>query len=1137
MSKSTPTMDVEPQIFIKGGILFEQIRETPVTINAPTVLFKRALNFTTYGTAITQLLNFTHRYKTYCDKLQNRVQTTIKQDLKDKYFVSPYDINIGSAEHYCLSKNARLPEIRDQTSYKEVLSLARENGISTVPAGILPDYTKHIFIFKSDKANAYIAKNFFPSIFFYYKNNTNNQPCTVGNKGGYFDDPGCVSLQKGDLPLSYFKDGPHWKLTILHERYKSETYKVICENYLQSQMDKFQQTLLIRMASNACQRDLFNVKQATKLVTAETTMFVKIDDSKLKDLDRLDKRSDDFEFETFSNQLIDPGTFCSIYDKEFYTTICDRFEDFHIKLMEVVKNISIKTQIPDTFIAGYITQQLISITELIKVKNVFNPCTTNFLLENIDHKQINEDISRLISLAIAISHTCDKWHDSSYNDYYFEQLRKPEIAFMFLPIFDAFYNLGFTRPKSPSGKSLLAFNENISKLRIDHLNFTRHNKNKNFVTLPRHDSNILHILNDSNIEYLDLTNETVMQMVIAHSYLHPLIRKKRWAAAAVASVLAVDAVQSLSKGEAPFSGFGRWTSKLTGLVHQSDIRPYLELLEKHSKVLQTLDFNQQELEKAYESMASSMDLLDDNLRQLEFSTATLFQEIDFKTTHQNLINTITHTLTKLAILITNAQTKNVSPFLISRDEMKQIATEYRSNNIFLSDNLNDAEAAYVYYDDHFIFSISMPVLNEKDKYHVYKASKIPIFTKNGIFEAEIDTNYVAYSITSNTYRILTEEEFSYCKYFKFCKTADVERPIKPSSHCVIKTISKQNSECPLKESTLTEPFYHINGNNLIYSVGGPQPTTLICENNPIRKTIYLEGMGIAKIESGCKILFENDMIAYINPEPEIVDLGQIKFMEVFKYTPNINDFNVEIVYANKSITHYKPNITTVDTSSFEHIWNEIKNPSQVIPEIIRVLAGIFIFVVLFSLLCCCSKRFAIWFKSCTFWKNPRTYWVDYRNYDLGTFNKYKPAFDRRKNQFMDNFRRLFTLVASESPKQDDTESHKGPIIKNARPIEQPTTLIAKLRKEENNYKQQLETDKLIEQTEEKTTSSIYPKFSYVTLPQNQGYVQTYLPAPRYDDLDTQYLQNEMNDIRIVLEQPMSQYQHQMFAKDREINFA
>ena len=1142
MSKCS-NINKEPLIFVKGGILFEQIRETPVTINAPTVLFTRSLNFSTLETAITECLQFSNSYKQYCDTLHNKVQLAIKTDLNDRYFVSSYNMSLINADMYCASKNARLPEIRDDHSYNDILTLAKLNDIPIIPAGIIPDSNENIYRFASDKLDAYSAQRLFPSIYYYFEKIETYKPCLVGNKGGYYDDPDGVKLAKNTI-LAYAKEYSLWQLQILDRKHTSLSYKVICENIQSSHAEKLEQSLLLRMASHACKRDLYNVKQLTELMIAETKLFVKIDQDKIDQINRLDKRSDNFETNNFNNQLMEPGIFCSLHHREIYSTTCDKFMDFHIILMDVTNSISKIINVPDTFIASYFTTILISMTELIKVNRRFNPCIRNAKLDKINHNNINEDISRLIDLTIVASDTCARWHNTDYSDYYLDKLQQKDIEVKFLPIVDAFYKLGFTRPKAPSGVSLSEFNQHIQTTKKVWLN-ARHSKREDYFPF---DNYISDKFSHNSSDFLDKHTE-LLRNLENYKLLNARNRSKRFAPAVpiISGFVLFDATKNLIEGKAPLSGLGKLTSQFTGLVHQDDLKPYLKLLEQHSKVIESLNFNQQELEKAYNSLAEGMETMNNMQKRLEFSVATTFQEIDYKSLHKTLIDTIEKTIMKLSIIITNAQMKVVSPYLIDPAEMLKIATDFRANRIFLSDNLNDAEAAYIYNDKQFKFIINMPVLNDKDKYKIYKASKIPIFTNKGVFEADIDAQYVAHSITSNNYRVLSEEEYSICKYYRMCKTADVERPIRPSSHCVIRTISKDTTECKLVESKQSDPFYYINKNNLIYSVKGPLPATLLCDNNTPRKTIYLEGIGIAKIDSGCKIFFENDMIAYINPEPEEIDLGQVKFMQVFKYMPRVDDFNIEIKYDNATIIYYKPNLTEVDTNSFTHIWNEIQNPSQVIPELIRVLTGIAIAVTIILLLCCCSKKFAVWFKTCIFWKNPKHYWVTYRKYDLSTFDKYKPNFKNKSNICTNFFRMLCTSIKSES--EDEIPPVMRPIIKNQN-INSPSqkrvtfedkakTIVDKLKEEEKESRDKIETDKLFTRENKTMTSfptsekpkTIYPAFSYVSLPQAEPYAQNmYISAPRYDDIETNYVNKELKDLTIIIDQPMSEYHNHLFQK-------
>ena len=623
---------------------------------------------------------------------------------------------------------------------------------------------------------------------------------------------------------------------------------------------------------------------------------------------------------------------------------------------------------------------------------------------------------------------------------------------------------------------------------------------------------------------------------------------------------------------------------MTGLVHRSHLDPFVKLLEANSKTIETLQFNQEEIEKAYNSMQASMTYLDEFQRQQEFSTATMFQQIDHKLGIFELIRVLESSVLKLASIITNSLMAATSPYLLSQDKLNEIALGHRAQNIYLSNNLSDVTTGEGFYlNNELTFPMTIPVLNDKDKYRIYKASPIPLFSSSSttVYEADIETSYLAYSTTSNHYRILSEEEYTLCRLSKYCSISDVSRPITANSHCVIRTLSRDDSSCFLKESNNKEPYFHVSGTNMVYSVKGPLRTTLLCPSHPGRQVLHIDGTGTAKVEPGCEIQFDNDMHIYINPVPDTTDLGEIELMKLFEYIPRLSNFSHKITHNNvSSIDLYTPNIRPINTT-FKSLLEEVLNPSQALPEALRVVGGILIFIMLFLLLCCCSKKFAIWFKTCIFWKNPKTYWVDIKNYDLGTFNKYRRQARSNIPKYIPNaIVQWFSKPSSVSPNpiikrsavsQNDQAQELTPMMRKQQAIEyKKPKSTTNINEDAFDYSQQtrgeyIETlqsgsynvnSKERREAEEYRptthTTQVYPTITYrertpdvtnIILPhdhtqlhQNPYYLDQYPSRPNYveacRELDSMALEREMTDIQktIVIDQPISQLHQKLFVR-------
>ena len=224
-----------------------------------------------------------------------------------------------------------------------------------------------------------------------------------------------------------------------------------------------------------------------------------------------------------------------------------------------------------------------------------------------------------------------------------------------------------------------------------------------------------------------------------------------------------------------------------------------------------------------------------------------------------------------------------------------------------------------------------------------------------------------------------------------------------------------------------EPFYYVYSNKLIYSINGQQMANLICkhkgEHN--KSTAFIEGIGTANIAPGCNVILQNRMEVYIHPEAKQTNLGEVKFMEIHRLIPRSGEYNFKIAeQTNHTYTIYTPDLTPIETDMFSKIMHEIVNPEQVLPEVFRVLTGILIAVLIFVFICMCFPKVGIWFKTCIFWKNPKTWWVDIQQYDLATFNKMRKEATNeiKKNiaSFVHGNRNIFKKAISHENNEDET---------------------------------------------------------------------------------------------------------------------
>ena len=1157
---------LDPIVFIRGGILFEQVRDTPVTINPPTVLFTRRLNFSKIEDAVWQTQSFSKEYKKFCDILNDKMQLIIKaNNVHEKYFITENAHLIKDSKNICKQKHAALPEIRNAKTYEELTQMAYIKAIRYIPAGVYPEFHSGTLRFLSDSVNAETASNIFPNIH-YQTNNTNGpRKCVSGGRGGYANDVPCLRHINDSIGVFYVHSQGEWTLNIVPAyRYSNISNHIICEKLSLNDDPITRSHLLLKMAAHTCTRDLINIQNTANIIIEEASHFVRIDKERSNEMKKLSRRNDYQEYNNFRGFHIVYKDFCIHHMSSQRTSPCDKFEKYLEILQTYSYLITEKTQIPEEFVGTYMALQSLSLTQIITLEEEFNPCTFLINVQRINLDDLNDDLARLVTYIKISSRICAQWHNNQFTSTYREKLKRPEIAMLSLPVFEAFYKLRFTSKLSPSGKNLTMLNEMMANDKVQMYKMTSHPSITKFLTTAQKE--VLYNLNNTTIkpptpvEDLTLNANKPLNMTLKR------IKRLGFSTGTGLTFLAGDLIVNTIRGRPMFDTLGKGLASISGLVHRTHLDPFVKLLEANSKTIETLQFNQEEIEKAYQSMQASMLYLDDFQRKQEFSTATMFQQIDHKIGIQELLHVLESSILKLANIITNSLMGSTSPYLLSQDKLNEIAIKYRAQNIHLSNDLSEVATMKGFYlNNELTFPMSIPILNEKDKYRVYKASPIPIFThdSDNVYEVDIDTKYLAYSTVSNHYRILTEEEFAFCRLSKFCTISDVSRPITPDSHCVIRTLSRDISACKLKKTENKEPYFHVSGTNMVYSIKGPMRTTLLCPSHPGRQIINIDGIGTAKVEPGCEIQFENDMHIYINPIPDREDLGEIELMKLFEYIPRINNFTHQVNYNNfSSITVYQPNLKQVNFT-FKSLLEEVINPSQALPEAMRVIGVIIIIVIIFLLICCCSKKFAIWFKTCIFWKNPKTYWVDIKNYDLGTFNKYRQQAKSNIPKYIPNFIvKYFSKPSNEEP---------NPIIKRSAVSQNDLNIGSPLLKKNrtvrfntpdafeystDNYTEGIQTGSYNLNSRERIENGkqVYPTISYKELrpneanstilmsdehiqyQQNPYYAELYPSSPNYaeacKELDSLKLERDMEEIKktIVIDQPISQFHQKLFVK-------
>jgi len=196
-------------------------------------------------------------------------------------------------------------------------------------------------------------------------------------------------------------------------------------------------------------------------------------------------------------------------------------------------------------------------------------------------------------------------------------------------------------------------------------------------------------------------------------YIHTNKRHKRnIGLGMLAGYAGLNTAASFGTGDAPLGWVGSLLGDTFGWAKHSDLRKINELAYQQSLALDNLTINQKELEDAYNVLGHEVTRLENETKTLEFSTATLFNELDHKMAIRDLHNTIQLTLLKIANSLSFAQNGKTSPYVLSRDELNVLSAKYKINGVSLSNDLDDVRTTAYYADTNILFTFVIPIMED-----------------------------------------------------------------------------------------------------------------------------------------------------------------------------------------------------------------------------------------------------------------------------------------------------------------------------------------------------------------------------------------------------------------------------------------
>ena len=449
-----------------------------------------------------------------------------------------------------------------------------------------------------------------------------------------------------------------------------------------------------------------------------------------------------------------------------------------------------------------------------------------------------------------------------------------------------------------------------------------------------------------------------------------------------AGFLGLESLNSIINGIAPLSLMGKGIAALFGFATDSDMQLTKEQLEQHSQAIANLSINQKQLVAAYEQVRIDIETMQEAHRHLEHDVGVLFANLDNKLAVRNLQSLLQMTLLKMSQAIAAALQHHTSPFVFGTADLRNLTAVFRSQNVPLTDNLNDVITSLAVVDNLFTFIFSAPILRQNNELNLFEIRDLPVHNKNKQFRTKIDHRYLAINSKNDQYTILSDSEYYNCKTYYVCTAAAPFLQIGPNAPCEVLTLKYEEARCDLEEFEGPMQSFLTFNNVTYYSLPDTQEIHIVCEDSNLsfnqHKNVY--GTGKLQIAPGCNIKVKN---AEIRPS-YVVSRHNLEGDTFFKF------LQVPGMPHEYPTTAKPPNVTQTplvlrEVASLSDAVSIVFNQDTALAEAIRILVYIISISSILATIYCCYPRFRLWFNGCCFITKPTKYWRDVRGYVVPDF--------------------------------------------------------------------------------------------------------------------------------------------------------
>ena len=942
----------------RGGLIFKY--EGNAQINQDFIQYSRLLDTTSLFNIAQRLQDSTTLYTTYCQTLVIEPQQQaepVQSKPTLQYFHTPLKYPIKEAKGVCSRNGARLPEIRNRQSQNDVRSYANLHQISRIAAGIEYDQKFQHFIFMSDSSNARTLS-----------------PYDRIQYGGGYPDKKHLGLWESDAylqkeayhyPLIYKYPGGDFVLRLADINDMNYQDHIMCEKdpVINPEPNPDEQNWLTMLAIHACKREQnslvansqYTLKEVGSVTTLNFTLSAEEPDwSSFFPQFASQNPSESNQRSHRQTRHIGFGTHLAVLNGDSM----DRYIN------------SLRTSTPFPLPKPTFRKDPRLGYDKDWFKGMPGIEYASYVIQNAYKTDTIPDLINLLHAFWTVQRN-ENYNQLSFPDWMQQQgHRQPVYAFLrkiprisrnerqiedslqiIQRIFangditrDDFNNLGNIHIAQFLDKTV---NQHVHSLSANYYSSSTPDDDEEDYSEEEEEEDVIHI------SFLSTTQSSVTDAHSrpARSPIFPVLLAAAGGAiagAAVATVVSNNDNLNSARSNSP-----------------DDVT--LEIFRQNAKAMSNLQINQHQL-------ASAINAIGNKLAQFEQQIIGKFQGVANVILEQDLRSFVHHlqiilqmTLLKYSSALAAAADLRTSPYILSQDELNQIADVMsRTKNFQTTRSLANVKTYTLVENQQITFIFDIPITDDKKEFTLYTIAFLPSFQAGVTLNPQIDSDHIAINSQGDKYTKLTDIELNKCLDLPpRCNSHEPVIPIRDESSCVALTWITDKPQCTyIASPEAPRATFLFFDTKMFYSV--PEPTSVSgqCFKNTLSNgyktgVVKLNGTGSVETSPTCVISLPDGSTHSTPSRPlNITQMTTPVFSEL-KNLPHRTDFLIQDGHLPIFSPQEPITLAPVEPPSFHQVFTSSLAPAQALSAVTIVVITFLTFFCLFmAIYCFCPNCFA-----------------------------------------------------------------------------------------------------------------------------------------------------------------------------------